>query len=266
MKVAIVQMDCSVGSVELNCSRIPVFAERAKAADCKLIVFPEMMDTGYEMLTVRTTASPWTGLPFMTAKQAAADFGIYLICGISERESDKIYNAVAAFNPMGELIGRYRKTHLFSLDPVRENEHLAAGDSLETVQIEDVRCGLQICYDVRFPEVSTYLVKKGAMALIVCSAWPVQRQSHWKTLTIARAIENQSYVIAANRIGSDGPLTFCGTSCIIDPYGDKVITGSENNEELLMGEITLEAVNTVRNSMPVFKDRREDLYKVWQAE
>ncbi|NQT73962.1 MAG: carbon-nitrogen family hydrolase [Chloroflexi bacterium] len=264
MKIAVAQLDCSLGDIDLNCSKITSFAERAKKEGCDLIVFSEMMDTGYEMHTIQETASSWSEQPFITAKRAAANQGIYLICGFSEREESRIYNSVAVFNPSGELIGKYRKIHLLSLDPVNENQYIVAGDSPEIVQIGDMKCGLLICYDIRFPELSRYLVNQGAMVLIVCSAWPLSRQNHWKTLTTARAIENQSYIVAANRVGTDENLTFCGSSCIVDPYGISVVEGSDDREELLIGEVTLEAVNSVRANMPVFEDRREDLYKAWQ--
>ncbi len=264
MKIAMAQLDCTVGEIDLNCSKITSFAVRAKEESCDLIVFPEMMDTGYEMRTVREVASSWKDSPFLTAQRAAAGSEIYLICGLSEREENKIYNSVAVFNPSGELIGKYRKMHLLSLDQVNENQYIMAGDSPEMVQIGDMKCGLLICYDIRFPELSRYLTGEGTVALIVCSAWPLPRQNHWKTLTTARAIENQSYVVAANRVGTDGPLTFCGSSCIVDPYGISVVSGSEDREELLIGEVTLETVNSIRASMPVLEDRRDDLYKSWQ--
>ncbi len=266
MKIAVAQLDCSLGDIALNCSKITSFAERAKKESCDLIIFPEMMDTGYEMHTIQETASSWSEQPFLIAKRAAADQGIYLISGLSEREESGICNSVVVFNPTGELIGKYRKIHLLSADPVNENQHLIAGDSPEMVQIGDMKCGLLICYDIRFPELSRYLVNQGAMVLIVCSAWPLSRQNHWITLTTARAIENQSYIVAANRVGTDGNLTFCGLSCIVDPYGISVEEGSEDREELLIGEVTLEAVKSVRASMPVFEDKRDDLYKTWKLD
>lgn len=264
MKIAVVQLDCSLGDVDLNCSRIPFYAERAKDEGCDLVVFSEMMDTGYEMRTIQKVASSWNDSPFLTAQRAATDYEINLICGLSEREEGKIYNSVAVFNRTGEMIGKYRKMHLLSIDPINEDQYLVAGDSPEIVQIGDMKCGLLICYDIRFPELSRYLTNHGAMVLIICSAWPLPRDEHWKTLTKARAIENQSYVVAANRVGTDGALTFCGASCIIDPYGMPVVSGSENREELLAGEVALETVNSIRSKLPVFKDKRDDLYKTWR--
>ncbi len=265
MKIAIAQIDCSLGDIASNCSKIPLYAKRAKEQDCDVIVFPEMTDTGYEMHTIQQVASSWTDQPFAVAKGAAEDFGMYLICGLSEREGEKIYNSIAVFDPAGNLIGKYRKTHLLSLDPVNEDRYLTPGDSLETVKIGGMIWGLSICYDLRFPEVSRSLVKRGVEVMVVCAAWPLPRQSHWRTLTVARAIENQSYVIATNRVGVDGPLTFCGSSCIVDPYGNLIASGSDTDEEILTAEITHEAVGTLREDMPILKNRRDDLYRLWES-
>ena len=265
MKIAIAQIDCSLGDIASNCAKIPLYAKRAKEQGCDGIVFPEMIDTGYEMHTVQQVASSWTDQPFAVAKGAAGDSGMYLICGLSEREGEKIYNSIAVFDPAGSLTGKYRKTHLLSLDPVNEDHYLTAGDSVETVEIGGMKWGLSICYDLRFPEVSRSLMRRGAEVIVVCAAWPFPRQSHWKTLTAARAIENQSYVIATNRVGVDGPITFCGSSCIVDPYGNIIASGSDTSEELLAAEITQEAVTTLRQDMPIVKSRREDLYRLWES-
>jgi len=266
MKIAIAQMQCSLGEVSANCSKIPLFARQAKEQGCGLIVFPEMIDTGYEMGTVVREASSWDGMPFEMAKRAAADSAISLVCGLSEREGERIYNSVAAFDPAGKLIGKYRKVHLLSFDPVNEDRYLAAGDSLATVDIGGMKWGLLICYDLRFPEMARHLMRKGCEGLIACAAWPAAREAHWKALTVARAIENQCYVIAANRVGSDGPLTFCGSSLVLDPFGSVVDSGLAQREELIIGEITPEAVLSLRSRLPILKDRRDDLYARWASD
>ena len=260
MKIAVAQVRCLPGDPERNCAQIAPLAKKAKGQGCDLVVFPEMVDTGYEMSAIKETASSWTGLPFSTVKHAAIDCGIHLICGLSEREGEKIYNSVGVFDPGGNLIGKYRKTHLFSPDPVNEDRYITAGDSLEMVQVDDLKLGLLICYVLRFPEVGRNLAKSGAQVLVVCSAWPFPRERHWKILTAARAIENQCYAVAANRIGTDGPLTFCGSSCIIDPEGMVMESGSVDKEELLIAEISADAVVSLRDRIPTLRDRREDLY------
>ncbi len=254
MKTAVAQIRCQPGNIEANCARITDLAGQARSNQCDLIVFPEMTDTGYEMSAIRKTASPWPGLPYDTARSAAKDSSIHLICGLSEREDERIYNSLAVFDPEGNLIGKYRKTHLLPLNPINENRYLTPGNLLATVQIGDMKWGLLICYDLRFPEASRQLIINGAEGLVICAAWPFPRQSHWEILTQARAIENQCYVIAANRIGTDGPLTFCGSSRIINPDGTVAASASQNQEKLIMAEISPQKVSSLRVNMPFIEE------------
>jgi predicted amidohydrolase len=124
-----------------------------------------------------------------------------------------------------------------------------------------LRFGLSVCYDLRFPEVYRKLaVENDVNAFVISSAWPFPRVEHFRTLAMARAIENQSYVIVANRVGTDNGVSFCGSSAIIDPYGVIIASASQDREELIHAELSVDLVNSVRNRMEVFADRRRDLY------
>lgn len=260
MKFAAAQMHCVLGDVPANCAQWVAFAEQAKKQGCDAIVFPEMSDTGYEVATIQKHASAWPGLPFDTAQKTAKRLGLHLFCGMSEREGGNIYNTLAVFNRSGELAGKYRKTHLFTPAPVNEDKCVTAGKSFDIVEVDGFKCGLLICYDLRFPEIARTLALRGAEMLVMASAWQFPRVSHWNTLLAARAIENQIYIIAANRVGTDGPTTFCGSSRIIDPYGVIVASGAEDRSELIAAETNRETLDWVRQRMPVFRDRRKDLY------
>jgi len=117
-----------------------------------------------------------------------------------------------------------------------------------------MKWGFMICYDLRFPETSRQLVIKGAEVLVICAAWPFPRESHWEVLTTARAIENQCYVIAANRIGTDGSLTFCGSSLIVNPDGIIAASASQDREELIMTDVSREHVTSLRTKLPSLGD------------
>jgi len=260
MKIAVAQMKCALGDVSANISQVVSLTQKAAEKGCHVIIFPEMVDTGYEMSVIREKASSWEEAPFKSIQKAALDNGVYLIGGISEKDGERIYNSIAAFNPRGELIGKYRKAHLAAYPPLDEDSCIFPGNSLEIITIDDMSWGLMICYDLRFPEMARALVLRGAEVLILCSAWPFPRVTHWKTLTCARAIENQAYFVAANRVGTDGSVTFCGSSCIVDPYGVIVASAAEDREELIVGEIQKASVISVRNRMPIFQHRRKDLY------
>lgn len=262
MKIAIAQIKCSLGDVSANISQVASLSQTAAGKGCHVIVFPEMIDTGYEMSVIRETASSWDGELFHALQKIASDTNLHLICGISEKEDNKIYNSIAVLNAKGELIGKYRKAHLAAYPPLDEDSSISPGNSIETVKIGGMKWGLMICYDLRFPELSRALVLNGAEILVLCSAWPFPRVTHWKTLTCARAIENQAYVIAANRVGSDGPVTFCGSSCIVDPYGVILGSASEDREALIIGDISKETLDSVRGRMPIFQHRRHDLYQL----
>ena len=155
----------------------------------------------------------------------------------------------------------YRKTHLFVLPPNDESSCYTPGSTFVNVPFGGFNFGLSICYDLRFPEVARALaLQQGANVFLVSSAWPLPRVAHLRALAIARAIENQSYLVLANRTGMDAGVTCCGTSTIIDPSGAVLASASGDGEELLVAEISAETIAEVRNKMPVFANRRTDLY------
>ena len=118
-----------------------------------------------------------------------------------------------------------------------------------------------ICYDLRFPELYRALAcDRGVDVFVISSAWPFPRVEHLRALSVARAIENQSYVILSNRVGKDGGVPFCGSSAIIDPYGVIVAAASTDREELVTAELSRDVIESVRKRMPIFEHRRRDLY------
>jgi omega-amidase len=139
---------------------------------------------------------------------------------------------------------------------------LSPGDGFTSFAFADLRFGFSICYDLRFPEVYRKLaVENDVNAFLISSAWPFPRVEHFRTLAMARAIENQSYVIVANRTGADDGVSFCGSSAIIDPYGVLIASASQDREELVHAELSVDLVDSVRSRMDVFADRRKDLYQ-----
>jgi predicted amidohydrolase len=150
---------------------------------------------------------------------------------------------------------------LVSAAPLEERKTFTPGDEFVSSTVAGMRLGLSICYDLRFPEMCrTLAVEHKVNVFINSSAWPFPRLEHLRLLALARAIENQSYLILANRVGTDDGVTFCGTSAIIDPYGAIVAAASVDREELLQGEISEEVIESVRKRMAVFDHRRKDLY------
>jgi len=260
MKIALAQMTCVLGDVPANCAQMVALTEQAARRGCDVIVFPEMSDTGYDVSVIEKAASAWDEKPLATLQAAAVKHGLHVVAGLSERDGKRLYNSTAVINPRGELTGKYRKAHLYTCAPVNEDRCFGAGDALAVVDIGGFRCGLMICYDLRFPELARALALKGADVLILTSAWLFPRVAHWNTLLAARAIENQVYVAGCNRVGTDAGTTFCGSSAIIDPYGIVVAAGATDRNELVIGEVSRDTLVWVRGKMPVLRDRRADLY------
>ena len=259
MKVSVVQMDCELGDIKANIKKVSFYSSKAKAEGSDLVVFPEMIDTGYDMDVIRQQASTWDEInndsPFNLIKKTGKENKIHIVCNISERVNDKIYNSTLVVNPEGKMIGKYRKNHLADYPPLNEGSCITKGEDLKIIEINNIKFGLLTCYDLRFPEISRALVLNGADAIILSSAWPFPRLIHWNTLIRARAIENQIYFIASNRVGNDGSVTFCGSSRIIDPYGVIISSAPENDESFISGEIDLKTIKKVRINIPVFNHR-----------
>lgn len=257
MKIGVAQIDTPSENVESNILKIREYAKLAKQKKCKIVVLPEMIDTGYDLTKVEKDASSWDEKPFKTACKAALDNQIHIVCNLSEKTDSKIFNTTAVIDDKGKLAAKYRKIHLADYPPLNEGRYIAPGTRLVTVKIGSITFGLLICYDLRFPEMNRALALSGAKALIMCSAWPFPRLRHFNTLIKARAIENQVYFIASNRVGNEGPVTFCGSSRIIDPFGVTVASAAEEREALITGEIDESIIETVRSKMPLFEHRQD---------
>jgi len=194
-------------------------------------------------------------------QKIAKELSLAIVAGVSDRDGSHIYNAQTFIDASGKVVAKYRKTHLVTAAPLDERPYFTAGDAFASYKIDKFNLGLTICYDLRFPEVCrTLAIQHGANVFINSSAWPLPRLEHLRILALARAIENQSYVIVANRVGTDDGVTFCGSSVIVDPYGVIVAAASADREELLQADVSEEIINTVRSRMQVFEHRRHDLY------
>ncbi|HEV2840476.1 MAG TPA: nitrilase-related carbon-nitrogen hydrolase [Chthoniobacterales bacterium] len=261
MKLAAAQIACALGDVDANLRKIRDFSARAKEGGVELIVFPEMADTGYSMPVIQAHATPWTEGAVPELRKMAKSLSIAIICGVSERDGNSTYNSQVFIDGNGEIVGSYRKTHLFTGTPIGEDKCFSPGHELKSFPFGGFRLGLSICYDLRFPEVYRKLaIEQKANVFVISSAWPFPRVEHFRILCAARAIENQSYVIVSNRAGTDEGVTCCGSSAIIDPYGVTVASASTDREELIQAELSEEVITSVRNKMAVFEQRRPDLY------
>jgi len=254
-----VQMDVAYGDIEANHSKARAFIAEGLARGAELFVFPELWTTGYKLKDIADLSETLAGRTIAMLCRTARENNIAIVAGsIPELCDGKIYNTACAIGKDGRIVGRYRKIHLIGL--MEEDLYLSPGQEQCTFPIDSTTAGLIICYDLRFPELSRALALTGARILFVCAEWPSVRGNHWRMLNIARAIENQIFVIAVNRVGRDPDNVFFGHSLAVDPWGEILVEGSETQEELLVVDIAPEFADNVRSRVPVFQDRRPACY------
>lgn len=176
------------------------------------------------------------------------------------RNSHRVFDTVVLINNQGRLVSHYRKLHLYDALGFKESDKLLAGSELfKPVPSPLGKTGTLICYDLRFPELSRILTLKGSVSLIAPSAWVqgTMKEDHWLIMCKARAIENGVYLIAPNQIGN----IFCGRSLVVDPFG-VVVLDMGNKEGFDIVDLDLDRINLIRKSLPLLKNRRQDLYKI----
>src|SRR5438046_10605045 len=196
MKVAATQMSCVLGDRAANLGKVRDFASHAKRSGAELIVFPEMIDTGYSMPTIKQHAAAWKEGAAPKLQKIAKELGLGIVCGISDRDGESIYNAQVFVDATGKVVAKYRKTHLVTAAPLDERTCFSPGNEFVSCKVGKFNLGLSICYDLRFPEMCRALaVQHGVNMFITSSACPLVRVEHLRILALARAIENQSYLI-----------------------------------------------------------------------
>jgi omega-amidase len=259
LKIACVQMDIAFGNPDRNYETAEKLIQASIHEQPDLIVLPELWTTGYDLTRLDDIADQGANKTVKFLKQLALEYGVHLVGGSVANQTEKgVKNTLLVINRKGELIHQYSKLHLFKL--MDEHLYLEAGTEKGLFEIENLPFAGMICYDIRFPEWVRTHTAEGAKALFVVAEWPIARLSHWRALLIARAIENQCYVIACNRSGKDPNNQFAGHSMIIDPWGE-VISEAGENEEILTGVIDLDLVTKVRKQIPIFTDRKPEFYK-----
>lgn len=260
LRVSVIQMDIAIGEPDRNYEQLNRLMQQAMEAEQKpdVLICPEMWNTGYALDRIQQLADPDGSRTIEMIAAFSRKHSVNVIAGsIAEKVGADVRNTIYAFDRNGNVNGSYSKIHLFRL--MDEEKHLQAGDQLGTLELDSTPVGAMICYDIRFPELSRKLALSGAKVLFVPAEWPHPRLHHWRTLLMARAIENQMYVVACNRVGRSGNTDFFGHSMIIDPWGEVIAEGDES-ERILSADLNLGLVDKVRATIPVFQDRRPELY------
>lgn len=257
-KISCLQMDIAFGNPTENYQKAERLIKEAMKENPDIIVFPELWTTGYDLTRLETIADKGAANTIDFLKKAAIKYQVHFVGGsVANQGEQGVKNTLLIINNKGHLVHSYSKLHLFKL--MDEHLYLEAGEEIGLFDLDNSTFGGVICYDIRFPEWIRAHTSKGAEALFVVAEWPAPRLTHWRSLLIARAIENQCFVIACNRSGNDPNNEFAGHSMIIDPWGD-VIAEAGATEEILSSVIELDLVKDIRKQIPIFEDRRPDLY------
>ncbi len=258
--ISLAQIDIRLGDVDANLTQGQALVQEAARRGSDLIVFPELWTTGYDLSRASDLAESLPDGPTSQLLSTwAREHNIWITGSLLLRGESGVFNAAPLFGPEGQIVGPYCKIHRFG--PMEEDRWLEAGKTPGLFEMPWGRTGMAICYDLRFPELFRAYALAGATLVLLPSEWPHPRLAHWRTLMRARAIENQCFFVAVNRVGSDRNNTFCGHSAIIDPCGEVVVEAGES-EALLTATIDLALADEVRSRMPVLSDRRPECYKI----
>jgi omega-amidase len=247
LTIALGEYDTGWHDAAVSLDRAGQIARQARGAGAELLVLPEMCITGFTM-QAESFAEPEDGPSIKALAKIAGDERLWIVGGASIKKPDSRYvNSALVFSPEGNVVTSYEKQRLFGY--AGETDVYSAGESQCVVDIGGVTIAVFICFDLRFPELFRE-VGRDVDAFVLIANWPNARQQHWDVLTRARAIENQCYMIAVNRIGSGGGLDYAGGSVIYDPWGERCDQPARDGG-LRIGEISRSAVERARKAFPL---------------
>jgi predicted amidohydrolase len=257
MKVAVAQFASGVEKAA-NVERIADLTAQAAKAGARLVVFPEGAMHTFGELTddLRPAAEPLDG-PFVDALiRLTYRLGVTVVAGMFEviPGEERIYNTAVVVDPREGLVAAHHKAHLYDAFGEKESDRFRAGaEDPPILDVDGFKCGLVICYEIRFPAYIQQIADRGADVLLVPAAWVAGplKEEHWSTMVRARAMENTMYVAAAGMTG----VGFCGRSMLVDPLG-VVAVGLAEAEGFAAGEVSAERLAKARTRLPLVEQRR----------
>ncbi len=248
LKIACVQTALQWRDAEENIKHFESLLSANTQAD--LWVLPEMFTTGFTM-EPEDVAEPMNGKTHHWMQAQAKQLNAAICGSVIIEENGKYFNRFLFVTPSGET-QFYDKRHLFTM--AREHDRFSPGQGNTVVEWKGMKISLQVCYDLRFPVFARNTVDNPYDLLIYTANWPQARVGAWDKLLLARAIENQSFVVGVNRLGVDGKgIAYCGHSAVIDPYGEYIHAPHEK-EAVIVTEIDQEQLQAFREKFPVLND------------
>ncbi|MFG0293004.1 MAG: nitrilase-related carbon-nitrogen hydrolase [Phycisphaerales bacterium JB050] len=262
MRAHLLQMNLAWEDRQANFRKVEAMLDSAEIVPGDLVVLPELFDSGFSLHVDQTADDPPVGhgetrafLESLARERRVLIHGSWTALA---PDGERGLNIAALFGVDGRMHYRYAKIHPFTFG--REGERFDGGRDVVCVDLKDagasesLKATPAICYDLRFPELFRAGLEQGAEAYIIGANWPEARQMHWRTLSIARAIENQAWVLGVNRVGKDPHLGYAGGSMIINPKGE-VIAEGDDSERVISAPISRSETDHWRETFPAWKDR-----------
>lgn len=262
MRVSCIQLDMKFCDVEFNYAEaVKLIRETVAKEKSDTVVLPETWSTGYYPKENLADFCEKDGERVkLTFSKLSKELNINIVAGsVANLKNGGIFNTAYVFNKKGELVAEYDKTHLFT--PMDEHKFFDFGSKLVTFELDGQKCGIVICYDIRFCELIRSLALRGMDMLFMVSQWPLARTNHIVTLTKARAIENQMFVVCCNSCGKTPDAVFGGHSQIIDPWGE-VLAAAGEAQGVISADCDFGIISDIRSSINVFNDRKSNLYEL----
>ena len=261
MKISCIQMNMILGEADDNFAHAEeLVREAVSAAHPDVVVLPETWNTGFFPKDPAPCADRDGERTKAVFSALAKELNVNIVCGsVTNRRAEGFFNTAYVFDRRGEVAAEYDKTHLFT--PSGEHEAFQCGWHTCRFELDGKKCGLIICYDIRFPELTRTMTLEGVYLLFVVAQWPEKRTMHLETLARARAIENQMFLALCNSVGTAGETRCGGHSAIIDPWGEYLATAGDG-EEIITGEADFSVIEGIRSSINEFRDRRPELYQI----
>ena len=264
IRIAAVMMNCPVGGVEDNLDRMAGWIQAAKKRAADIVCFPEMNVTGYSTReAIKDSAETVPGTISQSVLTLAREFKLAILAGLLEKDSRGcVFASHLVVTPRG-VTGIYRKIHIAP----PETDVFSAGDTIALFKIKGVKLGIQLCYDVHFPELSTRMATDGADVIFMPHAsprgTPAQKFNSWMRHLPARAFDNGLYVVACNQTGNNqSGLNFPGLSVLLDPAGRIIKKNTGGKEDMIVANLKADELEKVRSHrMRYFlPNRRPELY------
>ena len=266
INITAIQMESVIGDRKANFDKVEKLITKNIKPETDILILPELWNVGWacdKFLDAAEEIDTSETISFLAG--FAKKYNTNILGGsFVNKVGDTYYNTCPVINRNGELIATYNKNHLYSYYDDSEGTYITRGDNPVIADIEGVKVGLTICYDIRFPEIYRAYRKAGADILVNMAAWPLSRAIHWDALTQARAVENQTYTIALTQTGTlpTGAKNL-GHSLIYD-YSGNILSEIDTKEGAIFAAINLYDMYDFREKCTVLKDIQEDYEVVYE--